>query len=143
MHAFLPIWGYFREQSIRYLKPGVWLECQEQNVDVHSDDESLPEDSHIRKRCSNEEAAWSKIGLTVSLTGEEVMFWMENAGFANITVQECGLPVVTWSADPKLRETGGIQLVAMMEGLQGLTIAPWVHHLGWKADEVKSFVRKG
>lgn len=130
------------EQSFRHLKPGGWLECQELSVGVLSDDGSLPDDSHVRRWCRNEDAAWNKIGLTVNLTGQEVKTWMERAGFVNIIIQQFKLPIGMWPADPSLREIGAIQLVAMLEGLQGLTIAPWVRHLGWKEDEVESFIEQ-
>lgn len=139
MNAFLQDWKRFMEKSFRHVKPGGWLECQELSVGVQSDDGTLPEDSHIRRWCNNEEAAWNKIGLTVNLTGEEVKRWMEKAGFVNVEVREFKLPIGTWPADAKLREIGAIQLVAMLEGLQGLTIAPWVRHLGWKEEDVEFF----
>ena len=142
MNAFLQDWNHFFEQSFKHLKPGGWVECQELSVGVKSDDNTLSEGSHIRKWCDNEEAAWNKIGLSVNLTGEQVKGWMEKAGFVNVTVREFKLPIGTWPADIKLREIGAVQLVAMLEGLQGLTIAPWVRHLGYKEEEVDAFIEK-
>ena len=48
----------------------------------------------------------------------------------DITIQRFKLPIGMWPADPKLREIGAFQLVAMLEGILGLTIAPWVKYLG-------------
>lgn len=140
MNAFLQNWSRFFEQSFKHLKPGGWVECQELSVDVKSDDGSLSEDSYIRKWCLNEEEAWKKIGLSVVLTGEQLQSWMENAGFVNVTIRTFKIPIGQWPADPILRETGAFQLVAMLEGLQGLTIAPWVRHLGWAEEEVEVFI---
>ncbi|KAL8870770.1 MAG: hypothetical protein Q9174_003260 [Haloplaca sp. 1 TL-2023] len=142
MNAFIQSWDHFMEQSFRHLKPGGWLECQELSVGVHSDDATLLDDSHIRTWCDNEEEAWNKIGLSVNLTGEQIRAWMEKAGFINIHVEKFKLPIGTWPADANLKEIGAIQFVAMMEGLQGLTIAPWVRHLGWKEEDVELYIEK-
>ncbi|KAI4148838.1 MAG: hypothetical protein L6R39_002668, partial [Caloplaca ligustica] len=142
MNAFLTDWPAFFTSAFYHLKPGGWIECQELSVGVRSDDDTLPQDSHVRQWCDNEEAAWNAIGLSVNLTGEQLKDWMESAGFTNIEIQEFKLPIGTWPADPKLREIGAIQLVAMLEGLQGLTIAPWVRHLGWKEEDVDAFLEK-
>ena len=48
---------------------------------------------------------------------------MEKAGFVNITIQRFKLPIGMWPADQNLREVGGVQLVAMLEGIQGLTVS--------------------
>ncbi|KAL8951247.1 MAG: hypothetical protein Q9222_002775 [Ikaeria aurantiellina] len=142
MNAFLQDWADFFEQSFRHLKPGGWVECQELSVAVKSDDDTLPDGSHIHTWCNNEEEAWNKIGLSVNLTGDQLKAWMDKAGFVNVTVEEFKLPIGMWPTDPKLREIGAIQLVAMLEGLQGLTIAPWVRHLGWKEEDVDQFLER-
>ncbi|KAG8531650.1 uncharacterized protein KY384_003281 [Bacidia gigantensis] len=142
MNAFVQDWNRLMEQSYRHLKPGGWVECHELSVDVRSDDGTLPEDSHIHQWCLNEGEAWRKIGLSVTLSGEEVADWMEKAGFVNVTIKRFKLPIGTWPKDKQLRETGAFQLVAMLEGIQGLTIAPWVRHLGWNEQEVEVFVAK-
>lgn len=142
MNAFLQNWERFFEQSFKHLRPGGWVECQELSVDVKSDDNSLPEDGYIRNWCLNEEEAWKKIGLSVVLTGEQLRSWMEKAGFVNVTIRNFKIPIGQWPADPLLRETGAFQLVAMLEGLQGLTIGPWVRHLGWVEEEVEVFIAK-
>lgn len=45
-----------------------------------------------------------------------------------------------WPADRHLREVGAFQLVAMLEGIQGLTLGPWTRHLGWEPNEVEVFI---
>ena len=142
MNAFLKDWDKFFEQSFHHLKPGGWVECHELSVDTQSDDGTLAADSHIRQWCEMEEEAWNKIGLTVKLTGEQIKSWMEKAGFVNVTVRPFKIPIGTWPADPKMRETGAFQLVAMLDGIQGLTIAPWVRYLGWAEAEVEVFIAK-
>jgi len=116
------------------------MECQELVVDAQSDDESLPEDSNIRKWCANQEAAAQKAGLTLKISGELLRKRMTEAGFENIVVREFKLPVGPWPADSRLKEIGRFQLVAMLEGIYGLTIALWTRFLGWNAQEVELFL---
>ena len=99
------------------------MECQELVVEAQSDDGSLPEDSYIREWCTNQEAAAQKAGLTLKVSGGFLRKQMTEAGFENIVVHEFKLPVGDWPADPGLRHVGRYQLVAMLEGIHGLTIA--------------------
>lgn len=86
MNAFLQDWDGFLRHAHHHLKPGGWVELQELSVNVTSDDGSLAEDSNLREWYKNEEKAWNKIGLSVSLTGEEIKTWLEKAGFVNIEI---------------------------------------------------------
>ena len=72
------------------------------------------------------------------MSGGVIKKQMEDAGFENVTVREFKCPIGTWPADAKMKETGGFQLVAMLEGLHGLTVAFWVNCLGWSIEEVGS-----
>ena len=126
----------------RHCKPGGWVESQEVDVEVHTDDNSLPPESYIQKWWQNQEVAIQKMGLTLRLSGDKLKTLMQDAGFVNITIHEFKVPIGTWPADPKLRETGAFQLVAMLEGLQGLTIALYTRFLGWKVEEVEVFLAK-
>ena len=57
-----------------------------------------------------------------------------------LDVEPFKLPIGQWPADRKLREVGAFQLVAMLEGIQGLTMAPLTRHLGWDPNEVEVFI---
>jgi len=109
-------------------------------VDAQSDDQSLPEDNIIRKWCANQEAAAQKAGLTLKISGEFLRRRMTEVGFENIVVREFKLPVGPWPANSRLKEIGRFQLVAMLEGIYGLTIALWTRFLGWNAQEVEVFL---
>lgn len=88
MNAFLQDWDRFLQHAYRHLKPGGWVELQELSVNVQSDDGSLAEDSYFRRWYKNEEAAWNKMGLSVTLNGEEMKGWLEKAGFVNVEVSK-------------------------------------------------------
>ena len=122
---------------IRHCKPSGWCEVQELSVDAKSDDGSLLADSFIRKWCKNQEDAAQVLGMTLLMSGSVLKQQMADAGFENITVREYKIPIGGWPADPKLKEIGNFQLVAMLEGIGGLTVAFWVNCLGWSVEEVR------
>ncbi len=122
--------------SHRHCKPGGWIESQELSVDARSDDNSLPSDSYIHKWCENQEAAAQSVGMTLLMSGGVLKKQMEDAGFENVTVRDFKIPIGTWASDAKMKEMGGFQLVAMLEGIQGLTVDFWVNCLGWSVEEV-------
>jgi hypothetical protein len=74
--------------------------------------------------------------MTLLMSGGVLKEQMEDAGFQNVTVRELKLPIGTWASDAKMKEMGGFQLVAMLEGIHGLTVDFWVNCLGWSVEEV-------
>lgn len=56
---------------------------------------------------------------------------MESAGFTNIAVREFKIPIGPWPEDRKMRNIGAYQLVAMLEGLEALTLRLWTKYLDW------------
>ena len=102
----------------------------------------MPEDSYIRKWCENQDVAASKAGMTLLIDGSILKQQMLDAGFENVQVREFKIPVGSWPADPKMKEMGSFQLVAMLEGIHGLTVAFWVNLLGWSVEEVEVTLAK-
>ena len=85
-------------------------------------------------------AAAEKAGVTLRCYGEVLEQQMKEAGFINVVVRKLKIPIGVWPADEKMREVGCAQLISMLEGLEGLTIAFWVGMLGWKPEEVSVFL---
>ena len=163
MNGSIRDWPRFFEQSLRYVrmdcllhsslierhwfqrshcKPGGWIECQELDVDARTDDNSFPEDCQIKKWCENQEEAAQKAGVTVRISGDLLKKQMEDAGFVNVVSREFKIPIGVWPANQKLREAGAFQLMAMLEGIQGLTLAFWTRFLGWSAENVEIALAK-
>ena len=65
---------------------------------------------------------------------------MENAGFENVVVQEFQIPIGVWPTSSKLREVGKFQLVAMLDGIEALTLALWTRYLGWTEENVQVYL---
>ena len=142
-HAVNMINGSIRaDKECRHCRPGGWIECQELDVDARTDDGSFPPDSWIRKWCENQELAAQKAGLTLRISGESLRRQMESAGFTNIIVREFKIPIGPWPEDRKMRNIGAYQLVAMLEGLESLTLRLWTKYLDWSTTEIEVALAK-
>lgn len=131
-------WPAFFAQSLKCLRPGGYIECQELDVDARTDDGSLAEDSVIHQWCRNQEEAMQKAGgMSLRITGEKLKSQLLDAGFVDVEVREFKIPIGKWPQDEKMREAGTFQLVAMLEGIGGLTMALWTRFLSWKAEDVE------
>lgn len=128
------------DEERRHCKPGGWIECQELDVYARTDDDSFPADSCIRKWCEHQEAAAQKAGLTLRVSGESLKRQMEEAGFTNIAVQEFKIPIGPWPEDLRMRHIGEYQLLAMLEGLEALTLRLWTKYLDWSRTEIEVFL---
>lgn len=62
---------------------------------------------------------------------------MEKAGFEDVRVLEYKLPIGLWPQDPKLREAGKYSLVAMLDGLHGISVAIFTRFLNWQVEELE------
>ncbi|KAL8939160.1 MAG: hypothetical protein Q9216_003514 [Gyalolechia sp. 2 TL-2023] len=130
-------WPTYFAQSFQCLRPGGYIECHEIEVDARSDDDTLADDSAIRQWCRNQEEAMQKAGTSLRINTEKLKDQLVKAGFVDVEVQEFKIPIGKWPLDEKMRETGLFQLVAMLEGMGGLTMALWTRFLGWKAEDVE------
>lgn len=82
------------------------------------------------------------MGRSLRVTGDDFKKQMEAAGFQNVEVRKYKLPIGPWPLDPKLKEVGLFQLAAMLEGIDGLTLALWTRFLGWDDKEITVFLQQ-
>ena len=61
---------------------------------------------------------------------------MESVVFTNIIVHEFKIPIRPRPGDAKMRMIGAYQLVAMLQGLEALTLRLCFKHLGWSSTEM-------
>ena len=114
---------------------------QELDPRFRSDDGSLREDSNV--------SYWSRIICEASASYNrpipeytEYIKWFEKAGFVDVKRIYLKSPTNTWPKDPSLKEVGKFQLLAHVEGLEGISLGLMTRQLGWKADEVKVLMAK-
>ncbi|KAK5077440.1 hypothetical protein LTR24_009654 [Lithohypha guttulata] len=67
---------------------------------------------------------------------------MREVGFVDVTVKLFKVPIGTWPANPTLKQAGSVQLVAMLEGLEGLNLAVFTRCLGWSIEDTNRLVEQ-
>jgi hypothetical protein len=122
------------------LKPGGWYESQEPTVEITADDGSVPEDNILKQWCINVNNATDKIGKTCRV-GPSIEKWMEEAGFVNIKQEWYKLPIGIWPKDPTDKEIGAFNLVNMLDGTEGFTMALYTRVLGKSIEETTQTIK--
>jgi hypothetical protein len=83
-----------------------------------------------------------KMQRTLELDFEKLAELMREVGFTYVTLQPFKIPIGRWPADPKLKEAGALQQVAMLEGIEALSLAIFTRCLDWQPGEVQVFLAK-
>lgn len=114
---------------------------QELDPRFASDDGSLKDDSNL--------SYWSRLICEASAKYnrpiphcDEYVNWFEKAGFVDVKKIYLKSPTSPWPKDRILKEVGKFQLVAHIEGLEGISLGLLTRGLGWKAEEVKVLMAK-
>ncbi|KAK6345662.1 hypothetical protein TWF718_007571 [Orbilia javanica] len=114
-------WPRLLKQSFETVKPGGYVELLEPDSTLRCDDGSLPEDSAL--------AQWGKL-FTGGARGIGAPFddtpnfsgYLRDAGFVDIKREIFKLPNSPWAKDPHMKEVGGYQMAAFIEGLEALSL---------------------
>ncbi|KAL9031863.1 MAG: hypothetical protein Q9180_006768 [Flavoplaca navasiana] len=132
---------YFDYIHSRHTKPGGYFELQDLDCRFTSDDNTLL-DSHNLTYWSNliTEAA-AKYNRPVPRYTDYI-HWFEKAGFTDVRQVNFKCPTNPWPKNKVLKEAGKFQLVAHIEGLEGVSMGLLTRGLAWKAEEVKVLMAK-
>ena len=112
------------------------------NTDIRSDDYNLSEDSQIKLWCKYMKEGIQHMGRTLDLDFPGLARQVSEAGFEDVNVKHLKVPIGSWPKDRRLKEAGGMQLLAMLEGTYSLSVAIFCRCLGWSSLEVEIFMAK-
>ncbi|KAK3360550.1 S-adenosyl-L-methionine-dependent methyltransferase [Lasiosphaeria hispida] len=121
--------------------PGGWVEFQDFDLNLYSDDGTLPADASSLAWDKYIIEATEQIGREPS-PGPRLEGCIRAAGFRNVTKRQFKIPLGAWPKDPALREVGALYLAQMLEGLEGFSLRLMCDVLGWKAEEVRELMAK-
>ncbi|SLM33355.1 S-adenosyl-L-methionine-dependent methyltransferase-like [Lasallia pustulata] len=134
-------WSSLIRKAYSHLRPGGYVEVQEIDPRMTSDDDSLHPD--------NISSVWSTLICEASENygrpiprATEYKYWLEEAGFAEIRETIYKRPTNTWPKNKQLKEVGKFQLVNYTEGLEGLSVGLFTRGLQWQPAEVQVLVAK-
>lgn len=103
-------WPRLIQQCYDRLKPGGWLELQELDNAMCSDNGSLTQDNNMVRMMAGLADASEKTGRLMNPV-PRMKDWTERAGFANIQQQRSKLPIGSWPKDARLKEIGTLMQV--------------------------------
>ncbi|MCJ1378816.1 hypothetical protein MMC17_001915 [Xylographa soralifera] len=132
-------WPRFFRQSWDYMKPGAWLEMQELQFPVRSDDGSAEKDSPFYEWSLRVMEAAEKVSINPTAC-EKFEEQLAQQGFVNIRYETIKWPIGSWAKGKKEKEIGRWMLENTMQGLQGVSMALLTRHLGWSREAVELFL---
>ena len=134
-------WQRYIRKAFQHIKPGGCFELQELNCRFASDDDTLKDDSNLADWSRKITEASANYNRRIPLH-TEYMAMFEKAGFVDVRQVILKSPTNPWPKDKHLKEVGKFQLLAHIEGLEGVSMALMTRGLNWKPDEVKVMLAK-
>ncbi|KAF1850081.1 S-adenosyl-L-methionine-dependent methyltransferase [Cucurbitaria berberidis CBS 394.84] len=135
-------WDKLFAQAYQHTKPGGFIELQEMDyMGVIQPTSRNPGTSFVTW-CVEQGRAGKKAGVNLRTSIEFMTSSLEKAGFVDCKALEFKLPVGTWAKEKRLRDAGLLQLSAMLEGIEGLSLRLYTYYAGWSLDELKVLLAK-
>ncbi|RVX73473.1 hypothetical protein B0A52_03115 [Exophiala mesophila] len=122
-----------------HLTPGGWVEFQDFDLHNYSQDNSIPPDNKVLEWYNLLMEGCEKIGRTAS-PGQHLESWVRDAGFTNIHHKTFKLPLGAWPKDERMKRVGALNLLQLLEGLEGLTLALFTRALGWSTEAIHVYL---
>ncbi|OJJ65008.1 hypothetical protein ASPSYDRAFT_54382 [Aspergillus sydowii CBS 593.65] len=134
-------WDQLLKQAYNHLKPGGWIEFQEFEIGVRSDDgthRKAPLLMDLAKKLDDASKQFGKrMSIASSLSG-----WLEGVGFTNITEDIYKCPVGTWPKSRRLKEIGRVGKLSVIEAIEPYSLALFTRVLGWSYEEAQNYVNE-
>ncbi|KAI9838376.1 MAG: hypothetical protein M1819_005644 [Sarea resinae] len=132
-------WPRLARQCYENLNPDGWVEFQDFDLEVFSEDGSIPADNKVVEFYRLLLEACDKINRTAS-PGRHIKKWVEDAGFQNVQERVYKVPLGPWPKDPELKQIGSLNMLQFLDGLEAFSSATFTHVLGWSIEEVQVFL---
>ncbi|KAI1449086.1 S-adenosyl-L-methionine-dependent methyltransferase [Annulohypoxylon stygium] len=125
-------WDELLRQAYRVTRPGGWVQSCEADVNIRSDDDSIPPDSPYRTFWNMlYHDSQEKLGVTFQPIDDDVQRKaLERAGFECIEVHDYKFPIGGWPADKKLAEIGRYVQMTLLNDVEGYTLYLWKAVMG-------------
>ncbi|EEH06366.1 methyltransferase [Histoplasma capsulatum var. duboisii H88] len=134
-------WGKLLSQCMEHLKPGGWLEIQEPEAWMSSDDDTMARAtaaSEVQILCN---AAAKKFGKEINMAHKFKQMLID-AGFEDVREEIFKVPIGPWPKDPKLKELGRYFLENVILGVEAYAYGFIGKILGWSQAECQVLCAK-
>ncbi|KAJ8117647.1 hypothetical protein OPT61_g1183 [Boeremia exigua] len=130
-------WPKLFAQAYAHTRPGGYIELQEMDYLGVIQPTSRNPGTAFHTWCTEQGSAALKVGVNLRTSVEFMKSSLETAGFVDVEVREFKLPIGPWPKQKRLRDAGLLQLSAMLEGIEGLSLRLFKFYDGWSLDELK------
>ncbi|KKK21258.1 hypothetical protein ARAM_001265, partial [Aspergillus rambellii] len=134
-------WERYVRQAYDHLNPGGWVEFQEHEAWINSDDGTHEHAHMLRDLQEKLDEASSKFGKKMNIASS-LSGWLEGAGFTNVTADVYKCPMGTWPKSPRLKEIGRVGKMTLFEAIEPYSLALFTRVLGWTYEEAQEYVAK-
>ncbi|KAF4952433.1 hypothetical protein FSARC_12628 [Fusarium sarcochroum] len=132
-------WDKYIRKIFKSLAPGGYIEIQETDGMISSDDGTLKEDHALAKWCKLLGEAFTKLGST-SIEFDRIKATMAEVGFTDIVDTRFKWPVNPWPKNKKYKELGTWNNYNGSRAIDSLTMGSFTRAHGWTRDEVTMFL---
>lgn len=128
------------QRAYDYLQPGGWFESKEAYTSVFCDDGTLDRETNAFVDYTRRlDEAMMHIGKPIRIANK-LKKWYQEAGFVDVHEEVFKIPINGWPKDPRFKFIGRFWKDSLMQGLQGIVLAPFVRVLGWSMDELEVYL---
>ncbi|KAK1537482.1 hypothetical protein CPAR01_07595 [Colletotrichum paranaense] len=139
MTSSISDWRRLLRNAFDNLTPGGYLELQEMDLKPQSDDGSLKPDAAV-VRCF---ALLEKAATVLNRSFQDIpdlVNVMQEIGFVDVSIKKVMWPANTWAKGQHYKLLGQFAHENCMSGIEGWTMTPLTHGLGWSKQEVEVFL---
>ncbi|ESU14203.1 hypothetical protein FGSG_13239 [Fusarium graminearum PH-1] len=139
MSSALASWTDFLTKCYNNLAPGGYMEIQEADLNLQSDDGTLKPDNVMLKSLR----LLTEASVTFGRPYQDIpplADIMKEVGFVDVVVKQFKWPINGWPKDKKDKLLGEWSLINMASGLEAFTMAPLTRAHGWTPEEVTLFL---
>ncbi|KAL9117532.1 MAG: hypothetical protein Q9187_005932 [Circinaria calcarea] len=129
-------WRGLIRQSFKHLKPGGYLEIQELDPRLASDDDSSNKSTMHHMYMNLCLGCLEERGQAIPVRSQ-YKAWVEEEGFVDIKEYHFKVPLNSWPKDKRLKEIGKYHLINYYEGCEGFCIGLLTRVLQWQPAEVQ------
>ncbi|KAK1780985.1 S-adenosyl-L-methionine-dependent methyltransferase [Copromyces sp. CBS 386.78] len=133
-------WGNLYKQAYRVCKPGGWVEHVDTSPIIECDDGTVPPDSAMVEYGRVMAEAGRRIGRSLTIVHDGTQEpGLKEAGFVNLQTKTWKQPMSAWPVDPKLKEVGLYNYVAVTSDIEGVIQFLLHNVMGWSTEEISIF----
>ncbi|RAH49795.1 class I SAM-dependent methyltransferase [Aspergillus brunneoviolaceus CBS 621.78] len=115
-------WPRFLQQAYQHVKPGGWVEIQEFETWIRSDDGTDQQAVRIHEYQRKLDEASRRFGKRMNIASS-VRGWMQDAGFQHVTDDTYKCPLGPWARNPHFKELGRMGKAAFFDTIEPYSLA--------------------